>query len=290
MTILLDGKETAKNVRGKLRELIWNSQLNPRLCIVQGGDRKDSDQYVRNKIRACKEVGIDVELVKIEKGTDYVANLKEAVLEANEKFDAVIVQLPIPYITEETQRSIIELIDKEKDVDCLRLDSEGEFYSTQNPQCAPCTPMGIMTLLKSYGIEMRGKKVCIIGRSKIVGRPVAELMIRENATVTVCHSRTPIEVMYREIAQSDIVISAAGVPELINECGLQKHCKDIDLSKITIVDVGTNYVNGKWMGDVEESIKHRCHAYSPVPGGVGPMTIASLMQKVVSRCLVNNYS
>lgn len=290
MAIILDGKETAKEIKAELKDLIWRSQLSPKLSIIQGGDRQDSNQYVRNKIKACHEVGIDVVLNKIDKGDNYIDNIKEAVLEANRTSDGVIVQLPIPGVTPEMQRSILELIDKDKDVDCLRLDSEGAFYATQNTQLAPCTPMGIMTLLKHYNIDLNKKKVCIVGRSKIVGRPLAELMLRENATVTICHSQTPENIFCEEILSSDILVSAVGRPNLINGERLSNFHEDFDISHLTIIDVGTNYVDGKWCGDVSQQLKNACHAYSPVPGGVGPMTIVSLLQKVVSRCLINNYS
>lgn len=290
MAVILDGKETAKEIKSELKDLIWRSQLSPKLSIIQGGDRPDSNQYVRNKIRACQEVGIEVVLNKIVKDDNYIDNLKEAVLEANKTSDGVIVQLPIPDVTPEMQRSILELIDKDKDVDCLRLDSEGAFYATQNNQLAPCTPMGIMTLLKHYSIKMNGKKVCILGRSKIVGKPLAELMVRENATVTICHSKTPEEVFCREVLSSNIVISAVGCPNLISAERLSRFNKDFNVSRLTFIDVGTNFVDGKWCGDVSQDIKDACYAYSPVPGGVGPMTIVSLLQKVVSRCLINNYS
>ena len=286
MTKILCGKTVAKAVRADIRELAENyykvNNCRPSLAIIQGGDRPDSNQYVRNKLKAAENNGIMATLNKIEEGTDdYFNELKLAVKTANEIYDGIIVQVPVPGLTSEQQKELINLIRRGADVDGMTEWAEGKFYTDpkSHKHTTPCTPMGIMKILEYYNISLEGKKVVIIGRSNIVGRPLAHLMMTANATVTVCHSRTPLNDIWDYINSADIVVCAIGKPEFINNWDFQ----GIDWSNKVLIDVGTNRVGNEWFGDISQQIKDKSYAYTPVPGGVGPMTITSLLQKVIDR-------
>ena len=286
MAKILCGKTLAKEIREQVKIMAKEKEEKnndkPILGIIQGGDRPDSNQYVSNKIKACRANNIDVDLIKIpENNKNYINELRAAVVMANIIYDGVIVQVPVPGLTKEEQDELINLIYPEKDVDGMTKITESKFYTdnTSHEQTTPCTPMGIMTILDHYDIPLRGENVVIIGRSDIVGKPLAHLMMKANATVTVCHSKTPSGKLHNHIEDADIVICAVGKPEFINE----KAFPYINWSNKTLVDVGTNRVGDVWFGDISQSIKEKSYAYTPVPGGVGPMTITSLLQKVVDR-------
>ena len=286
MAKILCGKTLAKEIREQVKIMAEKKEEKnknkPSLAIIQGGDRPDSNQYVSNKLKACKANNIDADLIKIpENDENYLTELRAAVVMANLEYDSVIVQVPIPGLTKEEQDQLINLIYSEKDVDGMKKITESKFYTdnTSHKQTAPCTPMGIMTILDYYNIPLSGENVVIIGRSDIVGRPLAHLMMIANATVTVCHSKTPWGKLHNHIKDADIVVCAVGKPEFINE----KEFPYIDWSNKTLIDVGTNRVGDAWFGDISQSIKEKSYAYTPVPGGVGPMTITSLLQKVVDR-------
>lgn len=286
MTIILDGKKVASKIREsvkiKAEEIEKQRGTKPSLCIIQGGNRPDSSQYVRNKIKACKDNNIDVDLDNIPENTEnYFIELKKAVVMANLDYDGVIVQVPVPGISAEEQHELINIIYPERDVDGMTKAIESEFYTNSNShsKTAPCTPMGIMEILKFYRIKLEGRKVVIIGRSNIVGRPLAHLMMTANATVTVCHSKTPLDDIYDYVDNADIVVCAIGKANFINNWDFQ----GIDWSNKVLIDVGTNRVGDKWYGDIDNNIKEKSYAYTPVPGGVGPMTITSLLQKVIDR-------
>ena len=286
MAIVLCGKTVAKNVREEIKKqaeiFSENNGRKPTLSIIQGGNRPDSNQYVKNKLKAAEDNGILARLNKIsEDKENYFEELKLAVITANSNSDGVIVQVPVPGLTSEQQHQLVNMVGKDTDVDGMTEYSEGKFYTdvTSHKNTTPCTPMGIMTILKHYDIQVEGKKVVIIGRSNIVGRPLAHLMMTANATVTICHSKTPSNDIYDFVDNADIVVCAIGKPEFINNWDFQ----GIDWSNKVLVDVGTNRVGNEWFGDISQAVKEKSYAYTPVPGGVGPMTITSLLQKVVTR-------
>lgn len=286
MAIILDGKKVAsairENIKDKAIEIEKNTGRKPSLCIIQGGDRPDSNQYVKNKIKASTDNNIFAELIKIsDKEDDYFGKLKEAVAHANRVYDGIIVQVPVPGISLEQQNELINMIEPNKDVDGMTSVCESKFYTDKSSieHTCPCTPMGIKMILDYYNVALEGKKAVIIGRSNIVGRPLAHLMLTSNATVTVCHSKTYKDDIYDYVNNADIVVCAIGEAEFINTWDFQ----GIDWSNKVIIDVGTNKVGDEWFGDISQKIKQKSYAYTPVPGGVGPMTITSLLYNLVNK-------
>jgi methylenetetrahydrofolate dehydrogenase (NADP+)/methenyltetrahydrofolate cyclohydrolase len=225
---------------------------------------------VRNKIKACEEIGIKVEHFAT-KPDITTEQLKELIQWDNEApgRDGIMVQLPLPKGYDE--REIIDTIDPAKDVDGLTTANIGRLRSGQ-PCIKPCTAAGVMDLLKYYNIDVEGRNVTILGRSNIVGKPLADLMMAAGATVTQCHSKTE-DITYH--CCTDIVVSAIGKPKFI---GIDEVWTDT-----TVIDVGINRdENGKLCGDVDfEAVKDRCEHITPVPGGVGPMTVTELMKNTV---------
>lgn len=286
MAKILCGKTVAEAVRADIKRkaeaYYKKNNHRPSLAIIQGGNRPDSNQYVGNKLRAAEKNSVLAVLDKIDENTeDYFDELKVAVQSANEIYDGVIVQVPVPGLTSDQQYELINMIRRGADVDGMTEWSESKFYtdSTSHKDTTPCTPMGIMTILEYYKIPLEGKKVVVIGRSNIVGRPLAHLMMTANATVTVCHSKTPLNDIVDYVESADIVVCAIGKAEFINNWDFQ----GIDWSNKVLIDVGTNRIGNEWFGDIAQNIKDKSYAYTPVPGGVGPMTITSLLQKVVDR-------
>ena len=274
--MILDGKIVAADIKQRLKEEI-NEQMNaigrrPKLVIVSVGDDPASKVYVRNKIRAAEECGIEVEHLVYDSDKnpqrviDYIDMLNYA-----DRVDGIMVQLPLPKGWDE--RAIIDAISPAKDVDGLTTTNIGRLRSGQD--CLkPCTAAGIIDLCKYYNIDLDGKDVTIIGRSNIVGKPLADLMMAEGATVTQCHSKT--EDLTYHCMSADIVVSAIGKPKFINF----HHIWD---GTPVVIDVGINRdENGMLCGDVDfEAVKDHCDYITPVPGGVGPMTVAELMKNVV---------
>ena len=281
--MILDGKVVAAEIKQQLKEEI-NGQMDivgrrPKLVIISVGDDPASKVYVRNKIKAAEEVGIEVDHLIYEEGeqqrvVDYIDMLNYA-----DRVDGIMVQLPLP--KDWNEREIIDAITPKKDVDGLTTTNIGRLRSGQD--CLkPCTAAGIIDLCKYYNIELDGKDVTIIGRSNIVGKPLADMMMAEGATVTQCHSRTA-DVSYHTYC-ADIIVSAVGKPKYLVKQHICKGMVD------TIIDVGINRdENGKLCGDVDfDNIKNMVTNITPVPGGVGPMTVAELMKNVVEAWKNNN--
>ena len=275
--MILDGKVVAASIKEQLKEeidaAVANGGRRPRLVIISIGDDPASKVYVRNKIKAAEEVGIIAHHFPMQSDlvtTEYVIE-SISLFNADSSCDGIMVQLPLPKHLDE--RAIIDAIDPEKDVDGLTTTNIGRLRSGQD--CLkPCTAQGIIDLCKYYDIELDGKDVTIIGRSNIVGKPLADLMMAAGATVTQCHSRT-----YNldfHIQGADIVVSAIGKPEHFGRSSL-KGWHD------AIIDVGINRTEtGRLCGDIKfEEVKDLCNGITPVPGGVGPMTVAELMKNVV---------
>ena len=282
--MILDGKVVAASIKEQLKQKIDEAvelgARRPRLVIISVGDDPASAVYVRNKIKACEEVGIEAYQFNFEptfQMVDYILGLIER-SNADPKVDGIMVQLPLPEGWNE--RAIIDAIDPRKDVDGLTTTNIGRLRSGQD--CLkPCTAAGIIDLCKYYNIELDGKDVTIIGRSNIVGKPLADLMMAEGATVTQCHSKTTH--IPKHTWSADIIVSAIGQPKYFNG--------NYFLGPIeAIIDVGINRdENGKLCGDIDyEEVKDYVEAITPVPGGVGPMTVAELMKNVVQAWKNNN--
>ena len=275
---IIDGKMCAQLVKDQIAKEVTEIKAKglrpPRLDIFLVGDRPDSLTYVHNKDNTCRALGME-SVLHLLPDTTTESELMVMIDECNrnEDVDAILIQLPLPDHYHSAR--VLDFIDYRKDADGLHLMNVGLLHLGE-PYVMPCTPKGILTLLKSNNIEVAGEHVVMIGRSQLVGEPTAQLLIHNNATVTLCHSRTK---NLSEIAHiGDIVITAVGCPNLLQPYDLKKGA--------VLIDVAMNRVNGKLQGDVysEETrpeLEKRLRACTPVPGGVGPMTIAMLMQNVL---------
>ncbi len=271
MAVILDGKKLRDKILSELKLKIDNFETKPKLVVILVGENPASKIYVNNKKKTAEKLGIISSVIQ------YPANITEKELldkikelNADKSVTAILVQLPLPeHISKE---NVMNTISPEKDVDGFTPYNFGKLFSGEIPTVYPCTPKGIILLLKEYDIEIEGKHVVIVGRSNIVGRPLSQMMLNENATVTVCHSRT--KNLTDIIKTADIVVSAVGKNIIKGEM-LKNDC--------VIVDVGIfKDENGKTRGDVDfESASQIASYISPVPGGVGPMTITSLMLNTV---------
>jgi len=260
-----------------LKEEIEDSGLYPRLATVIAGNDTASQMYIRMKHRACERIGIGS--VGMELAEDVTTEqVLRTVTQLNNDADinGILIQLPLPKQVDTAQ--VIAAISPGKDVDGFHPFNLGLLFSGR-PRFAPCTPQGIMTLLLEYRIEIAGTRAVVLGRSIDVGRPMAALLTNADATVTVCHSKT--KNLAGELQQADILVSAIGRAHYIT--------RDMIRSGASVIDVGTNQLNGKLVGDVDfEQVQHVASAITPVPGGVGPMTIATLMENTVKAATVRS--
>lgn len=274
MVQIIDGKELAKNIRLGLKEEVTelkHADIKPKLAVIMVGDDKASKVYVRNKSRACEEVGIEYEehilpaSTKMEELIELIEKLNN-----DESIHGILVQSPLPQGLDANEA--FRTISPKKDVDGFHPINVGKL--SLNQDCfVSCTPYGIIKMLEAYNIPIEGAHAVIIGRSNIVGKPLAKCLLNKNATVTVCHSKTK---NLKEITkQADILIAAIGKAKFVTA--------DMVKEGATIIDVGINRMDdGKLVGDTDfEAIKEKVSYITPVPGGVGPMTIAMLMHNVV---------
>ena len=270
--IKIDGKAFSQTVLEKIRE--EHSQLKEKygkpagLAVVIVGNNPASQVYVKNKIRACENVGFYSENIELDENISEKELLQEInKLNKNDRIDGILIQLPLPAHINELK--IIDSISPEKDVDGFHVANIGKMVIGDETGFLSCTPYGIMQLLEEYKIEIAGKDAVIIGRSNIVGKPMALMLIQKGATVQVCNSRT--KDLRKKLNDADIIIVAAGVPKLLKK-------EDVKEGAV-VIDVGINRVDGKICGDVDyEEVVERASYITPVPGGVGPMTIASLIK------------
>lgn len=274
MTIL-DGKNVANKLKENIKNSILELDVKPGLAVVCVGDDPASKLYIKLKHKICEELGIYVEEYCFDENiTQEELLTKIDELNQDEKIHGILVQSPIPY-----HLNILEIFDRispEKDIDGFNPVNVGRLSQDQNG-FVPCTPLGIMHILEEYGIEIEGKNCVVIGRSNIVGRPMAQLLLNSNGTVTICHSKT--KNLGDITKQADILIVAVGKPKFITE--------DMVKDGAIVIDVGINRVqNSKRIsGDVDfENVKNKCGYITPVPGGVGPMTIITLMENLVKAC------
>lgn len=273
--ILIDGKKESESIKEELKSIIEKNNLNPKIIVIQIGNDERSNIYIKNKERACHKIGISFELKKYSLETNEEQILNDiSVFNEDTNVHGIILQLPIPKSFD--QNKIINSISYKKDVDGLTNINLGKLMS--NEKCfTSCTPTGIIHLLKKYNIPIEGKHVVIIGRSLLVGKPLALLLLKNNATVTICHSKT--NNLKNITKEADILISATGEKHLIKEDMVKKDS--------TIIDVGIISENGKVYGDVDfESVKNNIKYITPVPGGIGPMTIAILLKHVVEGSMM----
>ena len=277
---IIDGKLISSQIRDEIAENVKKLKRKPGLAVIIVGEDPASQIYVRNKEKACEQVGFYSKTYRLNReATTYELLNLINVLNFDDKIDGILVQLPLPKHIDE--KAVIEAIKPEKDVDTFSEKNTGKIMiGTQT--ISPCTPSGIIELLKRYNIDICGKTCVVVGRSNIVGKPMAMLLLQENGTVTICHSKTE---NLKEITKTaDILVVAIGKSKFIT--------RDMIKNNAVIIDVGMNRdENGKLSGDVDfENVKDIVSYITPVPGGVGPMTITMLLKNTFMLSLKNQNS
>lgn len=279
IAIKIDGRKIAKELRNKLKEeIVQLKEINgiaPHLCVFLVGARKDSQTYVRMKTRACEEVGIKStqhnlpEDVTQEKLIELVKQMNE-----DSNINGILIQLPLPKHINE--KFVLSHIAPDKDVDGLLQISNGDLYMNGvNAKLSPCTPLGCIHMLDAQNVKIEGAHAVVIGRSALVGKPMSLLLLSRNATVTICHSRT--KNIASLVAQADIVVAAVGKPNFVKGSWLKPGCVVIDVG-INAVDDPSRKRGYRLVGDVEYAEAQKVASQiTPVPGGVGPMTVAMLL-------------
>ncbi|HKL76111.1 MAG TPA: tetrahydrofolate dehydrogenase/cyclohydrolase catalytic domain-containing protein [Halanaerobiales bacterium] len=273
---IIDGSKLAgeikENLKGEIDELKKEGRV-PGQATILIGDDPAAKSYVNMKKKVAKNLGIKSQVHQLDSNIEE-KELLNLIYDLNNdpEIDGILIQLPLPEHINETR--VIENMDPTKDVDGFHPLNTGRLFSNldENLHFVPCTPAGVMELIKSTGVKIKGKKAVMVGHSNIVGKPAAHLLLDEFATVTVCHIHT--KDLAKETKQADILISAAGKANLITE--------DMVKEDAIVIDVGINKVDGKITGDVDfEAVKEKASYITPVPGGSGPMTIAMLMKNTV---------
>ena len=275
---IIDGKkvsaEVKANVKKQTEELKEKYGVTPGLAVVIVGDDPASRVYVNNKKKACEAVGFMSEEYALPAETTH-EELLALVKKLNDKEDinGILVQLPLPKHLDD--KAVIEAISPLKDVDAFHAVNVGKIMLGEY-DFLPCTPAGVMEMLHSYDIPVEGKECVVIGRSNIVGKPMGMLLLHENGTVTICHSRT--KNLAEVCRRADILVAAVGIPKFVKA--------DMVKDGAVVIDVGMDRdENGKLCGDVDfDNVKDKCSFITPVPGGVGPMTIATLMTNTLKAC------
>ena len=270
--MLLDGKALSDKIKEEIKLKTKNYLINPTLAVIQIGNDEASNIYIKTKAKACENVGINFIHIKFEEDALEQEIINKIIELNNDNYvNGILIQLPIPK-TFDTYR-LLNLINKNKDVDGLTDINMGMLFKNYN-NLVPCTPLGIMNLLKEYNIDIEGKHAVVVGKSNLVGKPLAMLLLQNGATVTICHSKT--KNLSNFTKQADILISAVGKKDLIT--------KDMVKENSIVIDVGMNRVDGKLYGDVDfNNIKDIASYITPVPGGVGPMTVAMLLSNVLKN-------
>ena len=274
MAIIIDGKELAKKIRANLKmkcDELKNKKINPKLAVIMLGDDPASKVYVRNKSKACEDVGIEYKEYLLNTNTtqkELIKLIEE--LNQDKTINGILLQSPIPANLDINEA--FRTISPQKDVDGFNPVNVGKLVLNQDTFVS-CTPYGIMKMFEKYNIDLTGKNVVILGRSNIVGKPLMHCCLNKNATVTVCHSKT--QNLAQKAKEADILISAIGKAQFVTA--------DMVKENAVVIDVGINRLeNGKITGDVDfENVKEKASYITPVPGGVGPMTIAMLMNNVI---------
>ena len=278
---LIDGKEVSTHVKTKVKEeveLLKEKGIEPALAVIIVGNDPASRVYVNNKKKACEFTGMrSVEYALPEETTEEELLAVIDKLNADSSINGILCQLPVPkHISD---KAVIERISPKKDVDVFSAENVGRMWQGDYDM-ASCTPMGVIELLDYYGIDVCGKNCVIIGRSNIVGKPMASLLLERSATVTICHSRT--KNLSEITSKADVIVAAVGRAKFVTA--------DMVKDGAIVVDVGINRnEDGKLCGDVDfENVKDKCEFITPVPGGCGPMTIAVLMKNTLLACKKQN--
>ena len=272
--IKMDGKALALSLEAEMKLSVdalreKNARI-PKLVVILVGDNPASQTYVKNKAKACDRVGFLSEIITLDGSVSQEIVLSTIHrLNKDETVDGILVQLPVPKHLD--AKAIVHALDPNKDVDGLHPMNVAKLYENEKG-FVPCTPKGIMRLLKEYKVDVVGKHCVVLGRSNLVGRPVAQLLLNENATVTICHSKT--QNLSELTQQADIIVVAIGRANFLTS-------KDVKHAEC-IIDVGINRVDGKLVGDVAyDELVDKVDAMTPVPGGVGPMTIGMLLENTL---------
>ena len=273
--MIIDGKKQAEIIRNEIKKEISDlkkkSGKTPSLTVILIGDFAPSLIYVKNKEKSAREVGMNSEIIRYPKNVDEKDILEKIEeLNKNDEISGILVQLPLPsHISKE---KIINAINPSKDVDGFNPINVGNLSSGYD-SIVPCTPLGCLLLIKKIESNLAGKHAVIIGRSNLNGKPMAQLLLKENCTVTIVHSKT--NDLQNECLKADILVAAVGVPNLIKKDWVKKNA--------IVIDVGINKVGEKIVGDVNfDELKDNVKAITPVPGGVGPMTIACLLKNTLT--------
>lgn len=273
MINIIDGKWVASQIKNNVAlevEKLKKKGIHPCLAVIMIGDNAASQVYVNNKRKACKELGISSKVFSFaedfgqEKLLELIDNLNN-----DKAVHGILCQLPLPF--DYNEKEVIEAISPDKDVDCFHPVNVGRVL-TGDYSFLPCTPAGVIEMLKCYNIDITGKECVVVGRSNIVGKPLSMMLLNENGTVTTAHSKTK---NLKEVCQrADILVSAVGKPNFITE--------DMVKEGAVVIDIGINRVDGKLCGDVDfENVASKASWITPVPGGAGPMTIAMLMKNTI---------
>ena len=273
--MIIDGKKQAEIIRNEIKKEISDlkkkSGKTPSLTVILIGDFAPSLIYVKNKEKSAREVGINSEIIRYSKNVsekDILKKIEE--LNKNDEISGILVQLPLP--SQISKEKIINAINPSKDVDGFNPVNVGNLSSGYD-SIVPCTPLGCLLLIKKIESNLAGKHAVIIGRSNLNGKPMAQLLLKENCTVTIVHSKT--NDLQNECLKADILVAAVGVPNLIKKDWVKKNA--------IVIDVGINKVGEKIVGDVNfDALKDNVKAITPVPGGVGPMTIACLLKNTLT--------
>ncbi len=270
--VIIDGKAVAEKIIAVIKAEVTTLKVKPGLAAILVGENPASKVYVDIKRKTCDEVGIYSELYKLPEQTTEKELLQLiGKLNASQKIHAILVQLPLP--PQINEGKILAAVAIEKDVDGFSPENVGKLMAGKEA-AVPCTPKGVIRLLEEYKIEIQGKNAVVIGRSNIVGKPVALMLLNRNATVTVCHSKTRDLKHYTRNA--DILVVAAGKPKLITAAMVKDGA--------VVIDVGINRLGDKLVGDVDfESVRMKAGYITPVPKGVGPMTVAMLIENTLER-------
>ena len=277
MNNIIDGMMISTKIKDSLRKKIKINNIKPNLTVIQIGNDSASNVYIKNKKIACEYVGIDFNLIKFNdyvQENEVISTIKE--LNNNKDVNGIIIQLPIPDNLDAYK--IINTILPVKDVDGLTYKNVGNLVLGKDCLVS-CTPLGIMELLKEYNVNLSGKNVCIVGRSNLVGKPLIQLLLNKDATVSICHSKSLDIKYYTKMA--DVLIVAAGHSKLIT--------KDMVKDGVIVIDVGINKENNALFGDVDfDYVSKKAALITPVPGGVGPMTVACLLKNVIKAYEIQN--
>ena len=280
--MIISGKELATKLRSKMQDHVKDITKvfgeTPCLAVILVGDDPASQSYVKGKSKACEEIGIKnitINLPNDVSEQELLQTIDE--LNSNPEVNGILVQLPLPDHIDE--RRVMNCIAPEKDVDGFHPVNVDALYTSKHNGIYPCTPKGIIHLLNENDIQIAGKNAVVIGRSNIVGLPVAKMLLDNNATVTVCHSRT--KDLTKITSEADILIVAIGKPKFVKA--------DMVKPGAVVIDVGVNRVDGKLVGDVDfDNVEYKVKAITPVPGGVGPMTITCLMENTI-ECFLKQH-